>query len=289
MSLSRILLCMVLSGAASLTFGQTSATVNGTLTVDGKATKLSNALALQTKDWTLGANHKMVEVDVIKLVLSDSPVDDVEDDFELGARGKAGTLNAVRLVLGKKGEVMSGNIYHKAFEGGTSGLFTSHIIFESKAMNNKTVAGKVRMDKPMEMGGPKHDFNVTFSSPVQVEPKPTTEGTGASETAPAKAVQKFLDAVQGNDAAGLKAVLRKEFVEMLESPDDKESVMAMLNQFFPAEEVKQLKIVRVFNFGNRAWVEGATKRPSQSGGSPTDVTYRIRTVRVGSDWKVQPM
>ena len=285
---SKSFLCMLLVAAASIAVGQ-SGSVMGTLTVNGKAIKLSNALALQTKDWTLGANHKMVEVDVIKLILSDLPVDDVEDDFDLAARAKTGNLNGVRLEFGKKGELMSGNIYHKAFEGGTSSLFTSHIIFEPKGLTDKTIGGKVRMDKPVEMGGPKHDFNVTFSATVQVEPKPTTEGVGAAETAPAKSVLEFLRATLAKDVAALKRVLRKEFVEMLEKPEGQESVMAMLGQFFREEEVKQLKIVRVFDFGNRAWVEGTSKRPSQSGGAPTDVTYRIRAVKEGTEWKVQPM
>jgi hypothetical protein len=46
---------------------------------------------------------------------------------------------------------------------------------------------------------------------------------------------------------------------------------------------------RVFDFGNRAWVEALSKRPSAGGGAPADVAHRIRAVRVGGDWKVQPM
>ena len=65
--------------------------------------------------------------------------------------------------------------------------------------------------------------------------------------------------------------------------------MAMLNESYPADELKAMKIVRVFDFGNRAWVEGVSKRPGRSGTAAIDVTYRIRTVRVNGDWKVQPM
>jgi hypothetical protein len=89
--------------------------------------------------------------------------------------------------------------------------------------------------------------------------------------------------------AGLKRVFRKEFAEMLEKPDGQKSLMAFLSQSYPAGEIKELKIVRVFDFGSRAWVEGTSKRPGQRGGAPTDVTYRIRAVRVGADWKVQPL
>jgi len=88
--------------------------------------------------------------------------------------------------------------------------------------------------------------------------------------------------------AKLKKMLRKEFVEMLENPEGKDAVMGLLGNTYPAEEVKQLKIVRVFDFGDRAWVEGVTKRKGEQGKS-TEVTYRIRALRVGGEWKVQPM
>lgn len=286
MNIFRILFCFIV--VASNAFGQTSSPAVGSITVGGKATNLSYVLALQTKDWTLGANRKLVEVNVVKVILSDTPVEDVEDDFELGARGKLGNLNALRLVFGMKGDLMSGNIYHKNFEGGTSPVFMSHVLFDRKTLNDKTIAGKVRLDEPVDFGGPTYDFNITFSAAVQREPKPTVEGNTAAETAPAKAVQEFLSAVMAKDIATLKRILRKEFAEMLGNPEGQESVMALLDASYPADEVKQLKIVRLFDFGNRAWVEGTSKR-SKSGGAPITVTYRIRTVRAGTGWKVQPM
>lgn len=289
MSFRKIFLILLSIGAVSLAWGQTPATATGTLTVNGKPTKLTHALALQTTDWTLGPNHKMVEVPVIKVVVSDASIEDVEDDFELGAEGKEGKLHGLRIELSKKGELMSGNLYTNAFETGTTGLFMSHVLFERKVLDDKTISGKIRADESMDIGGVTCNFDVTFSAPVLREPKPTVEGSGALETPPAKAVQEFLRALSAKDVAALKQVLRKEFVEMLEKPEGQESLMPFLNQAYPAGQVKQLKIVRVFDFGNRAWVEGTTKRPSRTGGAPTDVTYRIRAIRVNGSWKVQPL
>jgi len=284
---TRIFLTSVFSAAVAL--GQTSEGT-GTLTVNGKAATLRYANALLTKDWTLGPNRKMVEVDVIKLALSDSPLEDVEDDFDLGARGKMGTLNGLRIVFSNKGELLSGNIYGKDFEHGTSPMFVSHVLFDRKILNDKTIAGKLRLDEPASgFGGPTYDFDITFSAALKREPKPTVEGDAAAETAPAKAVQAFLRAVTTKDVNALKKILRKEFADMLESPDGKESVMGLLEGSFPPDEVKQLKIIRVFDFGTRAWVEGTSKRPSRGGKASTDVTYRIRAVKAGAEWKVQPM
>ena len=280
---------LLLTVAGTFASAQPSDAATGTLTVNGKATKLSYAQALSTQDWDLGPGGKFVEVTVIKVFLSDAPIEDQEDNFDLGVRGKEGKLHGIQVTFNKKGKPSNGSLYHNAFEGGTSSMFASHILFKPKVLSDKTISGKVQMDKPNDFGGVTYDFNVTFSAPVQSEPKPTVEGSAAAETGPGKAVQEFIRAVQAKDAAALKRVFRKEFAEMMEKPEGEESVMGMVNQSYPPDELKQLKIVRVFDFGNRAWVEGTSKRPSTSGGAPTDVTYRIRTVRVNGEWKVQPM
>ena len=280
-------LLLVVPGIAAS--AQTSGTATGTLTVNGRATKLSHAQALETQDYTLGADRKLVQVTVIKVFLSDTPIEDQEDHFDLGVRGKEGKLHGLQVTISKEGEPLSGALYHKAFQNGALSMSLGGALFEPNVFNDKTVSGKVRMEKPMEFSGVTFDFDVTFSAPVQQEPKPTVEGPAAADTGPGKAVQEFLRATGAKDVAALKRILRKEFAEMLEKPEGQETVMAMLDQFYAADELKQMKIVRVFDFGNRAWVEGLSKRPSTSGGAPTDVTYRIRAVRVNGEWKVQPM
>lgn len=289
MSFKKILPFLLIIAAVSPLRAQTPTSAAGTLTVNGEPAKLTQARALQTTDWIIGPNHKMVKVSVIKVVLSDVSIDDVEDDFELGVEGKEGKLHGLRIELNKNGEPMGGNIYTNALETGTSSLLMSHVLFEPNLLNDHTISGKVHADEAVEFDGVKYDFSVTFSTPVVSEPKPSVEGGGAAEMAPAKAVREFLRALSANDAAALKQVLRKEFVEMLGKPEAQEAIMATLSATYPADELKQLKIVRVFDFGNRAWVEGTTKRPNETGGAPTDVTYRIRALLVDGKWKVQPL
>ncbi|MBI3006242.1 MAG: nuclear transport factor 2 family protein, partial [Ignavibacteriales bacterium] len=148
-------------------------------------------------------------------------------------------------------------------------MFPSGIHFERKVFNDKVISGKIGPGEPDDFASVKYDFTATFNAPVDHEPKPSIEGAGAAETAPAKAVQEFLQAEMANDVPKLKKLLRKEFVEMLENPEGKDAVMGMLAQSYPVDEVKQLKIVRVFDFGDRAWVEGVTKRPSKGKKAPT--------------------
>lgn len=279
---------LLLVAGLTIAYAQTSSSVQGTLTVNGKVTDLTHVRTLQTEDWDIGPNHKMIKVNVVKVFLSDVPVEDIEDDFDLSARGKAGTLHGLQLKFNKKGEVLSGTLYDKSFEGGQSNMFASKVLFESHVFNNKTVAGKISTE-PDDFSDVKSDFRATFSAPVLREPKPTIVGAGAAAVAPAKAVQEFFRAVVAKDIDALKRLLRKEFVEMLENPEGKEAVMGLLEQSFPADEVNQLKIVRVFDFGDRAWVEGVVKRPGKGKDALTEVTYRIRTLRVNGEWKIQPM
>ena len=282
--------CVLLTVAGTYAAAQTSRTATGTLTVRGQATKLSYAQALATEDWTFGADRKPVRVTVIKVSLSDAPVEDQEDNFETFLRGREGKLHAVLLTFNAKGEAVEGAIVDRAFSNGAITFSGANVArFERKAFDDKTIAGKVWAGKSGEFQGIIYDFSATFSAPIQREPKPTVEGPGAANTAPGNAVQEFLRAVAAKDVAALKRIFRKEFVEMLEKPEEQKALMAMLNASYPADELKAMKIARVFDFGNRAWVEGVSKRPGRSGTAAIDVTYRIRTVRVNGDWKVQPM
>lgn len=281
--------CLLFAVAGTVASTQAQSSASGTLTVGGKAAKLTHVRALEATDWELGPNRKLVEVPVTKVVLSDTPVGDVEDDFDLGARAKEGTLHGLRLTFSKKGEVLNAEVYDKAFGTGVNKMFPSGIRFEPKASSNSVISGKITQGEPDAFASVKYAFSATFSAPVEHQPKATVEGAAAAETAAAKAAQEFLRARLANDVPKLKTLLRKEFVAMLESAEGKDGVMGLLAATYPPDEVKQLKIVRVFDFGDRAWVEGTTKRASEGKKAPTDVTYRIRMVRVNGAWKVQPM
>lgn len=284
MMISKILYCLLVVAAAS---AQTPGTATGTLTVNGKATKLSYAQAFPTQDWIMGPDHKYVLATVIRVFLSDAPVEDQEDHFELGLRGKGGKLHGLQVTFSKEGKPQGGALYHEALQTGAVSMFPGTTLFKPKVFNDKTVAGKVSMEKPFDFSGVKFNFSVTFSAAVEQKPKPTVEGPAAADTEPGKAVQEFIRAAQANDVAALKRIFRKEVAEMMEKPEGQEAITAMLGESYPAG--KQFKIVRVFNFGNRARVEALSTRPSESGGAPIDETYRIRTLLVNGEWKVQPM
>ena len=279
---------VLLAVAGTYAAAQTSGTATGTLTVSGKATQLSYAQALEAEDWTFGADRKPMRVTVIKVALSDAPIEDQEDNFETFLRGREGKLHALLLTFNAKGEAVEGVIVHQTFTNGAITFSGANVArFERKTFDHKTIAGKVWAGKSGEFQGITYDFSAIFSTPVQREPKPTVEGPAAATTGPGKAVQEFLRAATARDLAALKAIFRPEIAKLLVDPQRKHEVMGLLDYSYPAG--KQFTIVRVFDFGNRAWVEALSKRPSASGGAPVEETYRIRAIRVNGEWKVQPM
>lgn len=269
--------------------GTVSAQTSGSLTVNGKAVHLTNAQAMDVQDWEYNfKTKKYAPIRVVRVFLSDAPVDDIQDNFDLFLKGRQDKLHAVLITINKKGVTSDGQVIHQAFTNGAISFSGEGLArFERKVLDAKTVAGTLRTDAPQEFEGRTYEFNVTFNAAIQQEPKPTVEGSSAETSGPGKAVREFLNAAGSKDVPSLKRIFRAEIAAMLDDPNHKEEVMGLLGESYPPG--KKFTIARVFDFGNRAWVEALSKRPSESGGAPIDETTRIRLVRVNGEWKVQPM
>lgn len=281
------LVALSLTGTISL--AQTSSTASGAVTVNGKSVKLGFVQALEVQDWDYDfKTKKYTPVRAVRLFLSDASVEDVEDNFESFLRGREGKLHGVLLTFNAKGEPTEGQLIHQDFPTGAISFSGSGVArFERKSFDWKTIAGKVSTASKQEFQGATYEFNATFSAPIQKEPKPTVEGSATETTEPGKAVREFLKASDAQDIKALKGIFRAEIAAMLDDPAHKDEVMGLLAYSY-AKGTK-FTIARVFDFGERAWVELLSKRPSESGGAPTDVTTRVRLVRVNGAWKVQPM
>ena len=275
--------------AGTVGSAQTLGNASGTLTVNGKATKIITAQALEIQDWTYDSKaRKFVAVKAVKVSLSDVPVEDLEDNFEKFLRGREGKLHAIVLTFNTKGKATDGELIHETFTNGAISFSGSDVArFERKTLDNKTISGKVSVGKLQEFNGVTYEFSVAFNAAIQPQPKPTVEGPEAETTGAGKAVWEFLRAAASRDTTALKRIFRPEIAKLLEDPDRNQEVWGLLDYSYPVDKV--YKIVRIFDFGNRAWVEAMSTRPSESGGPPVDVTTRVRLVRVNGEWKVQPM
>ena len=282
--------------AMAVATAQTGGTASGSLTVNGKAIKLGSAQAMKAEHYVFGANNEPVLATVIMVFVSDMPADDLEDNFELSERAKAGKLHGLLLTFTKDGKPYEGTIYHEALQTGAESIFLSSVVFDrgvhkdtsafGGTMQTKEAIDLIDMkDKKDESRG-KLDFKVTFNSPYMQEPRPTAEGDAAAGTAPAKAVQEFIRAVEASDLPALKRIVRKEVADILEDQRGQQMLLGMLAESFPPG--KKIRITRVFDFGDRASVEGASQRKEKNG-KLTDETYKLRAIKVNGEWKVSPL
>lgn len=277
---------LLISATLTVASAQTPGMATGNLSVNGKMTKFSNAQAMKTQDWTFGADNKPVLSTVFILLVADAQADDLEDNFELSVRAKEGKLHGLLLTLSEKGALLSGSIYHDGEETGMESIFTSKIRFKKNLLNDKTISGKLETGGTMDISAGKLTFSVNFSAPFQQAPKPTIEGPAAVESSPGKAVEEFIKAAEAKDKEALKKLVRKEVAQMLEKPEGQEAVMGLLGESYPPG--KQIRIERVFDFGDHAWVEGKSQR-QEADGRTTDETYKIRLIRVNGEWKISPL
>ncbi|HTP12805.1 MAG TPA: hypothetical protein VMM37_04225, partial [Bacteroidota bacterium] len=151
MIISKHFVYLLLVGMQAVGLAQTTVGASGSLTVGGRATNLAFARALKAPQYSFGTDGKPVLDTMILVLVSDAPAEDLEDDFELGIRSKAGKFHGLLLTFNKNGEASSGTIYHDALESGSEGIFVSHVAFESMSVNSVEISGMGRSTEPISL------------------------------------------------------------------------------------------------------------------------------------------
>jgi len=239
----------------------------GKLTVNGKTTELRYAYARERQDLY---DPKVREV---RVVLSDAPIADadMEDDFAVHELGVQGKIHAVDVRFSLKGEPQGGSLHHDA-AGPAAVTWTGEDHFASKEFSDKTVAGKLWVEKPIAVGGFTIDYTATFSAPVQHESKPTAEGAAAAASGPGKVLLAYMQAARAHDMPALKKFCTDASYQQLETvPADQFKPMAA--EMMPPDT----QVVRVFESGDHARVE-----THASNGAA-----KWKLVRINNEWKVQ--
>ena len=248
----------------------------GTLTVNGKVTKVSYAYARAVK----GFFDKTKED--VEVVLSDVPLDAkaLEDQFERMKMADAGKLHAFEITIDAEGKPISTKFQHNGFKGPSPSGLSSADVFTKKTFDGKTVDARYKSAKPSEFFGNTYEFDVTFHADITHAPKPvlpTAAETAAARKSPqAKVYQEFLKAVQNEDLAALKKLFTKEQATNLDQPDAKK--MVGLIKAMTAMDIQILKLVE----------KGDTAELSVSGKQDGNVQNGVvQMVKEGGAWKVQ--
>jgi hypothetical protein len=248
----------------------------GTITVNGKVTKLSYAYARAVKGF-FDRTKEDVEV-----VLSDVPLDAkaLEDQFERMRMADAGKLHAFEITLGADGTPISSAFHHNGFKGPSPSGLSSADVFTKTTFDGKTVDARYKSAKEKEFFGNHYTFDVAFRADITRAAKPVPPSAAETATAQkspqAKVYGDFLRAVQKEDLPALKKLFTKEQAKNLDQPDAKQ--MLKMLKMMSATEVQVLKIVE----------KGDTAELTVAGKQDGEVQNGVvQMVKEGGEWKVQ--
>ena len=248
----------------------------GTITVNGKTTKLAHAYARAVP----GFFDKTKED--VEVVLTDVPLEGkaLTDQFERIHMADAGKLHAFEITLDADGKPISTAFRDNGFKKASpSGLSTADV-FTKKVFDGKTVEGSYKSAKPHEFFGDTYAFDVSFRADVAHAPKavpPTAAETAAAQKSPAtKVYMEYLAAVQKEDLSALRKLFTKEQAKHLDDPDAKK--MVGMVKMMSATDVKVLKVAEK---GDTA---DLTVTGKQDGNIVNGVVHMAKE---GGAWKVQ--
>ena len=137
-------------------------TASGTLTVNGKTTKVAYAYARQVPGF-FDASTKDTQV-----IVSDVPLDAaaLSDGFARDDLAKAGKLHAFEITIDASGTPISTAWRHDGFTGPMpSGLSTADV-FTKKVLDDKIVEGSYKSAEEAEFFGNHYSFDVTFRAAI---------------------------------------------------------------------------------------------------------------------------
>jgi hypothetical protein len=248
----------------------------GTITVNGKTTKLSFAYARAVK----GFFDKTKED--VEVVLSDVPLEAkaLEDQFERMHMAEAGKLHAFEITLNAEGTPISTAFHHNGFKGPSPSGLSSEDVFTKKTFDGKTVEGRYKSAKQREFFGNTYAFDVAFKADITRKAKPvppTAAETAAAQKSPqAKVYADYLRAVQKEDLGALRKLFTKEQAKNLDDPDAKQ--MVKMVKKMSATDIQVLKVVE----------KGDTADLTVSGKQDGNVQNGVvHMVKESGAWKVQ--
>jgi hypothetical protein len=136
---------------------------DGTLTVGKSSVPLTHAYAAAQKGFF---DEKS---DDVLVLLTDVPLSGsaLADPFERRKMEKEGKLRSVEAVINAKGQPINVTVRDKAFGGPPVSGGSTEDLFEAKANDGKTIAGRLHRNKPgASFDDVPFTYDVTFSVPV---------------------------------------------------------------------------------------------------------------------------
>jgi hypothetical protein len=186
--------------------------VTGTLSLNGVPAAISHVYA-SAQPGFFDKNADDIRLLFSDLLLSD---DDRADVFALIHLAREGKARILELVVDADGQVISGSIYAKEFDGQVSA--TGMHRFERERFERAAIAGRMSTDGPHEFRGVTFQYDLRFSAPI---PRPPTaaERAAALASAPARAATAYLAAVHRGDVAAVQAAMSADAADAFQGAD----------------------------------------------------------------------
>ena len=135
---------------------------DGTLTVNGKTTKVAFAYARSVPGFFDKTKND------VQVILSDVALDAkaLGDEFVRIEMAKAGKLHAFEITIDASGKPISTSWRHDGFKGPTPSGLSSDDILTTKVFDGKTVDGSYKSAAPEEFFDNHYAFDVTFRAAI---------------------------------------------------------------------------------------------------------------------------
>lgn len=267
---------ILVSGAAVLTpRAAADGKAEGTITVNGKATKLSYAYARAEPGF-----FDQTKEDVV-VILSDVPLDAkvLQDRVELQQLANAGKIHLFEITINAEGKPIQTAFRHNGFKGPSPSGLSSADVFTKKTFDRKTVDAAYKSAKPGEFFGNTYSFDVAFKADIARKAErvpPSAAETAAAQKSPqAKVYADFFEALQKEDLVALRKLSSKEQEKGFDRPDAKK-LIGMIKMMH-ATDIEVLKVVET----------GDTAELTVSGTHDGKVMNgTVQMVKEGGAWKV---
>lgn len=270
---------MILLFAVSVAVAGEPCTASGVYKVNGKETKLTHAYASAKEN----PFDKSKTDAVILLSDRDLAPGVAGDVFALMKLASAGSLRAIEVRIDPENDVISGQLYHDAFEK-FGGSFSATGMHEFTREEGKagTIGGAISSGGDSEFSDVTWGYSASFRCPIPEKEKPGAAPALAGKPLPAnggdpgKAYLAFQKALTAGDVKKLKELASKERAEQMNDPDFAE-MLPMIREM----QAKDIKITG-------GSVDGSTATLLVTGTSDgSQATGTVHLVLEGKQWKVE--
>jgi hypothetical protein len=237
--------------------------VTGTLTLNGAPAAITHVYASAQRAFF---DPKAEDV---RILFSDAPISDADrkDVFALIRLGREGKARILECVVDRDGQVISGALFAKEFEGQVS--VTGMHKFARERFERAAIAGRMSTQGVHEFMKVEFQYDLRFSAPIP-RSLSAAERAEALASPPARAATAYLAAVKRGDLAAVRAAAAR--AAAIDAGRLKE-----LREDMPADvEVVALE----------PQVDGSVLAKVEGHRDGIIIGYTLRMVLEGNAWKV---